>query len=108
VFKLCCLGQLYIAVTKYLKEINLKEEMFILGHSFRDFSPWFTCLHCFWVHGEAEHHGGEHMVEQSSSPYGRQERKREGRNTGFLKQMLFKIFLKIKRGGEVQGTYNVY
>jgi hypothetical protein len=27
----------------------------------------------FLGHGEAEHHGGKHMVELSSSPHGRQE-----------------------------------
>jgi hypothetical protein len=33
-------SSLFIAVMKYLREINLKKERCILAHSFRDFSPW--------------------------------------------------------------------
>jgi hypothetical protein len=36
-----------------------------------------TWLHCLWACGEAEHHGEEHMVEQSCSPHGGQDAKEQ-------------------------------
>jgi hypothetical protein len=53
-----------------------------------------TWLHCFWAYGEAEHCGGEGMVEQSYSLHGgleeekERERERERRSLG--QNILFK------------------
>jgi hypothetical protein len=57
-------------------ENNLKDERFILAHSFRGFSPLpADCV--VSGPGEVEHHESEHVVEQSSSPYGSQETEKE-------------------------------
>jgi hypothetical protein len=39
---------------------------------------------CFWASGEAEHHGGEHVVDESRSLHGRQEAERvQGKDVPF-------------------------
>jgi hypothetical protein len=50
----------FITGIKYLREINLKEERFILVHSFRDFSSCSLAL-LFLGSGKAERHGRENM-----------------------------------------------
>jgi hypothetical protein len=35
-----CVDKLSVTVTKYLKEVSLKEKRFIQAHSFKGFSPW--------------------------------------------------------------------
>jgi hypothetical protein len=52
-----------------LPEINnTKEEGFVLAHGFRVFSSWlFGSAASGHMCGEAEHHGGEPVIEQSAS-----------------------------------------
>jgi hypothetical protein len=47
-----------------------------------------TWFHCFWACGEAEHHGGEQVGEQSWSPHGEWEAGRdlEGPGTRYVLQ----------------------
>jgi hypothetical protein len=54
------------------ERIYLKEELLILFHSFK-FQSMVTWLHCFGACGEAEHQGGEYMMEQSCSTHCSQE-----------------------------------
>jgi hypothetical protein len=39
------------------EKINLKEERFILIHSFKGFSPC-SLVPLLWANGKTEHHGG--------------------------------------------------
>jgi hypothetical protein len=49
-------------VTEYIREMNLKEEKFILAHSWNH-----SCLvPLFRACGEAEHHDGEGTVKQTA------------------------------------------
>jgi hypothetical protein len=48
-----------------------------LVYGFRDLSLWsLTSVASGPMHGETEHRGGEHVVEQSDSPHGGQEAER--------------------------------
>jgi hypothetical protein len=47
---------------KITEKINIKEERFILAHSFRGFHPWLLGSIVSWCY-EAEHHGREYAVE---------------------------------------------
>jgi hypothetical protein len=50
-----------------------------LVYGFRDLSLWsLTSVASGPMHGETEHRGGEHVVEQSDSPHGGQEAERIG------------------------------
>jgi hypothetical protein len=51
------MSQLSIAMTKYLKKINLYRVKIYFGSSFRGFSPWSLDPVIFWPCGMAEAHG---------------------------------------------------
>jgi hypothetical protein len=72
------LVNLLATLTKYLRK-NLREEGFLLAHSFKGFNPRSLGSIASWpVCGEAEHHGRKHVVEQSDLPYGGQQGGGEG------------------------------
>jgi hypothetical protein len=62
-----CAGQLSIMIN------NLKRGKIYFVSWFELMVVW---LHYFLAHGKAEHHGGEHVVEQCCLPNGFQEAKR--------------------------------
>jgi hypothetical protein len=56
-----------LAVEKYLRQCKSKKDLFWLIISEVGLVGW---LRCFGACVKAEHHGREHVVEQSSSPHG--------------------------------------
>jgi hypothetical protein len=74
--KMLCLLAFLVTVAKYLRE-EIEEEVFILGHGF----------------SVSVHHGGEGMIEQSSSHHGGPDRERErGREREWLLQWALSFF----------------
>jgi hypothetical protein len=61
--------QLFIAATKYLREINLKEKKFILSHGF---SPWLFGSVAF-MPAVRQNSMQKHVTKESSPPYGGQD-----------------------------------
>jgi hypothetical protein len=70
-------------VTKYLREIHLKKENFILIHGFEVFSPWSLASIAFRPVAKQKHHDGRaYIEEQSCSPHGSQKAERKNGSRG--------------------------
>lgn len=74
-----CVHNTSVSMTKYPAKVNLKEEMFVLAHCFRGFSPWsrdtISGLRWGWISGMVSPSYSHHGIQETEEKKVQQQQK---------------------------------
>jgi hypothetical protein len=99
-----CVSEFFIAVTKNIWEMSLKEKRIILAHFHKNSIPWSVGSFIFGPMASQEHHGMMHRVENLIASWWPGKRERDGKTE---KHKNLNTRVGEQGMGRVQGTFRI-